>query len=74
MRSLAHVSGIDLRGAVWPLCAEAWISQHHVAEKPSAVIPGRRKAAGPESRKVGNPSVLDSGFAPKRVEDARERA
>ena|SRR6187402_2928333 len=33
-------------------------------EKPSAVIPGRREAADPESRKAGNPDVLDSGFAP----------
>jgi len=30
------------------------------AEKLSAVIPGRREAAGPESRKAGNPDV--SGF------------
>jgi hypothetical protein len=29
-------------------------------EKPSAVIPGRREAAGPESRKTGNSDV--SGF------------
>jgi hypothetical protein len=35
-----------------------------VAEKPSAVIPGRREAASPESRKAGNPDVLDSGLAP----------
>src|SRR6188474_384436 len=35
-----------------------------VAEKPSAVIPGRREAADPESSKAGNPDVLDSGFAP----------
>src|SRR5688572_6122602 len=34
------------------------------AEKLSAVIPGRREAADPESRKAGNPDVLDSGFAP----------
>ena len=34
------------------------------AEKLSAVIPGRREAADPESRKAGNPEVLDSGFAP----------
>jgi len=34
------------------------------AEKPSTVIPGRREAASPESRKAGNPDVLDSGLAP----------
>jgi hypothetical protein len=30
----------------------------------SAVIPGRREAAGPESRKTENPDALDSGLAP----------
>jgi penicillin-binding protein 1C len=29
-----------------------------------AVIPGRREAAGPESRKAGSADVLDSGLAP----------
>jgi hypothetical protein len=35
-----------------------------IAEKPSAVIPGRREAASPESRNAGDPNVLDSGLAP----------
>jgi hypothetical protein len=38
--------------------------RQQVDEKPSAVIPGRREAASPESRKAGNPDVLDSGLAP----------
>jgi hypothetical protein len=33
----------------------------------SAVIPGRREAASPESKKTGNPDVLDSGLAPEPV-------
>jgi hypothetical protein len=35
-----------------------------VAEKTFAVIPGRREAASPESRKAEIPDILDSGLAP----------
>jgi hypothetical protein len=35
-----------------------------VAKKLSAVIPGRREAADPESRNIGIAAFLDSGFAP----------
>jgi hypothetical protein len=34
------------------------------AENLSAVIPGRREAAGPESRHIWIPAFLDSGLAP----------
>ncbi|MEA2824577.1 MAG: hypothetical protein QOF03_1059 [Alphaproteobacteria bacterium] len=33
----------------------------------SAVMLGRREAASPESKKTGNPDVLDSGLAPEPV-------
>jgi hypothetical protein len=38
-----------------------------VAKKLAAVIPGRREAAGPESRKIGISCFLDSGFALTRA-------
>jgi hypothetical protein len=40
----------------------------------SAVIPGRAEGANPESSREGGVWFWIPGPAPKRVEDARERA